>query len=203
MRHSRVSCSPIRSAALAIGIALASASTIGFKQQRETRTRARPGRRDLVHAAVRASHPRRARVQKRAMLKEIQMPPRLVLRVVDRASFAPASRTGEPAPAREIHVQIEPTILRVENSLRITVQGDERPKGQLEKIGVSHPATIIPIPTLRSPITPPKSKLPTPFSEEPKYARLLLTNWVREVTRKRMLTQEHRYLLVSHPRLSR
>ena len=76
----------------------------GLKQQGEARSRARPRRGDLAHAALRTRHPRHTRVQQRAVLEEIQMPPGLLLRVMDRAALAPALRAGEPAPPRKIHV---------------------------------------------------------------------------------------------------
>ena len=110
----------------------------GLKQQREARARASPRRDDLMDATLRTPHPRRARVQQRAMLEEIQMPPSLVFRVMDRAAPAPALRAGEPAPPRKIHVQIEPTVHRVERAARHHPRR-RKTKGQLEKIGVLHP----------------------------------------------------------------
>ena len=50
-------------------------------------------------------------VQQRAMLEEVRMPPRFILRVVNRATLASALGAGEPAPAWKVHIQIEPTIL--------------------------------------------------------------------------------------------
>jgi hypothetical protein len=85
----------------------------------------------------------------RAMLEEIQMPPRIVLRVVNRASVTPASRSSEPAPAWKIHVQIKPTVLRVELAARHRPRR-RKPKRQLKKIGVSHPSKIVPIPISRA-----------------------------------------------------
>jgi Protein of unknown function (DUF1236) len=61
-------------------------------------------RRHLAHAALGTRHSRHTRVQQRAVLEEIQMPPGLVFRVVDRAALAPALRAGEPTPPRKIHV---------------------------------------------------------------------------------------------------
>ena len=118
MRHKRVSCSPSNLAALAIGIALASVSTMASNNSVKPGTRSRPRSGDLVHPALRTRHPRHARVQQGAMLEEIEMPPGLVIRIVNRAAFAPALRASESAAARKIHVQIEPTILRVEFAAR-------------------------------------------------------------------------------------
>ncbi len=131
----------------------------GLKQQREARSRASPRRRDLAHPAVRTAHSRHTRVQQRAMLEEIQMPPRFILRVVNRATLAPALGAGEPAPARKIHIQIEPTILDRKFATRHRPRRLQ-PKGQLEKIGVSHPLTINSIPTDRSPSQPRKRPYP-------------------------------------------
>src|SRR5208283_4787536 len=72
----------------------------------------------------------------------------------------------KPAPTRKIHVQIEPAILDRKLAARHHPRRLQ-PKGQLEKIGVSHPPTIDSIPTDRSPSQPKKSVLPTLFSEEP------------------------------------
>ena len=114
---------------------------IGFKQQRETRTRASPGNRDLVNSTRRASHPWGARMQERAMLKEVQMPPRLGFRVVDPAAFASAFRAHKPAPGWKIHVQIEPAV-RDRKLAAHHLPRRRQTQGQLEKIGVSHPFPI-------------------------------------------------------------
>ena len=135
MRHSRVSCSPIRSATLAIGIALASARHKGFKQKRETRTRASPGNRGLVNSTFRASHPRRARVQECAMLKKIQMPPRLRFRVAP-AVPAAAFRADEPTPGRKIQCRSSRVLDRKLSSHHLSRR--RQTQGQLENIGVSH-----------------------------------------------------------------
>ena len=104
-------------------------------------------------------------MQQRAMLEEVQMPPRLILRVVNCTTLASALSAGEPAPTRKIHVQIELTIPNRKLAARHHPRRLQ-PKGQLEKIGVSHPPTINSIPTDRSP-SQPKTVLPTQFSEEP------------------------------------
>jgi hypothetical protein len=68
------------------------------------------------------------------MLEEVQMPPPLVLCVVNRATPASALGAGGPAPARKIHMQIEPTILDRKLAARHRPRRMQ-PKGQLEKIG--------------------------------------------------------------------
>src|SRR5208337_1895984 len=113
----------------------------------------------LAHPAVRTAHARHTSVQQRAMLEEVQMPPRLVLRVVNCTTLASALSAGEPAPTRKIHVQIEPTILDRKLATRHRPRRLQ-PKGQLEKIGVSHPLTINSIPTDRSPSEPRKRPYP-------------------------------------------
>ena len=139
----------------------------GLKQQREARARASPRRDDLMDATLRTPHPRRARVQQRAMLEEIQMPPSLVFRVMDRAAPAPALRAGEPAPPRKIHVQIEPTVHRVERAARHHPRR-RKTKGQLEKIGVLHPLRLNPIPPERSPTRPQIPTYPLLSARSPK-----------------------------------
>ena len=84
------------------------------------------------------------------MLEEVQMPPGLLLRIVNRATLVAALGAGEPAPARKIHVQIELTILDRKLAPRHHPR-QLQPKGQLEKIGVSHPLMINSIPTDRPP----------------------------------------------------
>ena len=131
----------------------------GLKQQGEARSRASPRRRHLAHAALRTRHPRHTRVQQRAMLEEIQMPPSLVFRVMNRAAIAPALRAGEPAPPQKIHVQIEPTVRRVERAARYHPRR-RKTKSQLKKIGILHPLTINSIPTDRSSSQPKERPYP-------------------------------------------
>ena len=100
------------------------------------------------------------------VLEEVQMTPRLGLRVVNRATLAAALSACEPAPARKIHVQIEPTIL--DRKLRSRHHPRRlQPKGQLEKIGVSHLLPIQLDPNRSLPEPTQKSVLPTLFREEP------------------------------------
>src|SRR5208337_4616086 len=87
------------------------------------------------------------------------MPPRLVLRVVNPATLAPALRARKPAPTRKIHVQIKPPILDRKLAARHHPRRLQ-PKGQLEKIGVSHPLTINSIKTHRSQCKPKKQPYP-------------------------------------------
>src|SRR5208337_1484414 len=49
-----------------------------------------PRRGDLAHPALRTDHSRHSSVQERAVLEEVEMPPRLVLRVVNRTTLASA-----------------------------------------------------------------------------------------------------------------
>ncbi len=143
---------------------------VGLEQQREPGTRPSPRRGDLAHLAVRTAHSRHTSVQQRAMLEEVQMPPRFILRVVNRATLASALGAGEPAPARKVHIQIEPTILDRKLATRHRPRRLQ-PKGQLEKIGVSHPLTINSIPTDRSPSEPKKRPYPLHSARSPNSAR--------------------------------
>ena len=77
----------------------------------------------------------------------------------NRATLTSALGAGEPAPARKVHIQIEPTILDRKLATRHRPRRLQ-PKGQLEKIGVSHPLTINSIPTDRSPSEPKKRPYP-------------------------------------------
>ena len=54
------------------------------------------------------------------MLKEVQVPPRLVRSVVHRAATVRAARgrTGKPGTTTELQVQIQPGLLRVELGAR-------------------------------------------------------------------------------------
>jgi hypothetical protein len=45
------------------------------------------------------------------VLEEVEMPPRLLLGVVDPVACAFAFGAHEPVPGRKIHEQIEPTLL--------------------------------------------------------------------------------------------
>src|SRR5208337_3742784 len=156
MRHKRVSCSPSNLAALAIGIALANVSTKASNNS----VKPDPARAQGV-ATLRTPQFGQLTRGTRACnsVQEIQMPPRFILRVVNRATLAPALGAGEPAPARKIHIQIEPTILDRKFATRHRPRRLQ-PKGQLEKIGVSHPLTINSIPTDRSPSQPRKRPYP-------------------------------------------
>src|SRR5208282_4928088 len=149
-----------------------------LKQQREPATRPSPRRGDLAHPALRTDHSRHSSVQERAVLEEVEMPPRLVLRVVNPATLAPALRARKPAPTRKIHVQIKPAILDRKLAARHHPRRLQ-PKGQLEKIGVSHPLTIDSIPTNRSQCKP--KKQPYPLNS----ARSLTLPRLRRIDRKR------------------
>ena len=59
-------------------------------------------------------------MQERLVLKEVQVPPRLVRSVVHRAATVRAARgrTGKPGTTTELQVQIQPGLLRVELGAR-------------------------------------------------------------------------------------
>src|ERR1700709_62994 len=97
------------------------------------------------------------------------MPPRIVLRVVNRAALPPAHGAGERAAARKIHIQIEPTGLNVERAARHCPRR-RKPQGKLKKVGVSHPDTIIanPPPSFKSPAK--NRTYPLVLARSPKFA---------------------------------
>ena len=85
-----------------------------LEQQREARPRPRPRRRNLLHPAFVAGNTRKRSLQDRLVLKEIQMPPRLFLDVVNAASLGAAARAGEPAAPREADMKFELFLLGIE-----------------------------------------------------------------------------------------
>jgi hypothetical protein len=66
-----------------------------LEQQREPRPRPRPRHRDQPHLVLGALHPRHPRGQERLVLKEVKMPPRLLLGVVRTFSNPPRSHSGQ------------------------------------------------------------------------------------------------------------
>ena len=68
-----------------------------LEQQRKTAVRPRPGDRDPFDPAPLAGDPRHPRMQVGFVLKEVQVPPGLVLAVVGRTAGNAALRAGEPA----------------------------------------------------------------------------------------------------------
>jgi len=85
-----------------------------LEQQREPRPRPRPRHRHQPHLMLGALHPRHPRGQVRLMLKEVQMPPRLLLGVMHLQPRPVALRAREPRSLREVEPQIQPLGLRVE-----------------------------------------------------------------------------------------
>src|SRR5664279_5622189 len=130
-----------------------------------------------MHPVLGAAGPRHPRVQERLVLEEIQVPPRLVLRVVHRAGtlIAARHRTPETRAPREVQVQIQPALRHVE------IRTDHpppspNPKAALNRSRVSdirpipqHPATERHDPSLPIPRTPGRDTAkPTRSGEEPK-----------------------------------
>ena len=126
---------------------------VDLEQQREPGTRPSPRRGDLAHPAVRTAHARHTERATACHAGRSPVPPRFILRVVNRVALASALGAGEPTPARKVHIQIEPTIPDRKLATRHRPRRLQ-PEGQLEKIGVSHPLTINSIPTDRSPTEP-------------------------------------------------
>lgn len=85
-----------------------------LEQHREPRPRPRPRQGHQPHPVLAAAHPRHPRVQKRLVLKEIQMPPRLVHRVMHPDTAAarnrtPGTQTAHPAGTRHAGPAAPPT----------------------------------------------------------------------------------------------
>ncbi len=85
-----------------------------LEQQREPRTLPRPRQRHLPHLVLRALHPRHPCGQERLVLKEVQMAPRLLLRVVRLQPRPVALRAAERRPLGKVHPQIQPLGRRIE-----------------------------------------------------------------------------------------
>lgn len=82
-----------------------------LEQHRESRTRPRPGHTHQPHPMLAAAYSRHPSVEKRLVLKEIQVPPCLVHGVVHRTLILSASRLGtrEPGTPPVGHMKIQPT----------------------------------------------------------------------------------------------
>ena len=79
----------------------------GLEQQGEPGLGAGPRHGDLADAVGRAGHPGDPGVQVRLVLEEVEVPPRLVRRVVDRAGSLVALGTCEARSPGEVEVQVE------------------------------------------------------------------------------------------------
>ena len=75
---------------------------------------------------LRADHPRHPRGQIRLVLKEVQMPPRMALRVMHLAAGRAALRAREASALPEVDPQIQPTPRR-SNWTSTTSHGSSRP----------------------------------------------------------------------------
>ena len=122
-----------------------------LEQQREPRPRARPGHTDLPYPMLRAAHPGQPGMQERLVLKEVQMPPRLLHRVMHRTATMRAvlGRACEPGttskvgPGRGAGVATGPfpeAPFRTRR-MRLGIPGSPRvlPVGQLPVVAVAGP----------------------------------------------------------------
>src|SRR5438128_4063256 len=89
-----------------------------LEQQRKTAVRPRPGDQYPLDPAALAGDPPHPRMPVGFVLKEVQVPPGLVLAVVGRTAGNTAFRAGEPAALREIPVDVQPLGRGVEFALR-------------------------------------------------------------------------------------
>ena len=112
-----------------------------LEQQREPAARPRPRHCDQPNPVLRAAHPGHPRLQERLMLKEVQVPPKLGLGVVDRTAGRVALRAREPGAALEVDPQLKPTPFGIEGG---THHSPRHLKAQrrLKQLDISHPARL-------------------------------------------------------------
>ena len=87
-----------------------------LEQQREARSGSGPGHVDLFDAAIRARDARRARMQERLVLEEIEMPPLLHRGVVHGTIGLGAVRAREAPASEEVDLDVEPLARGVERA---------------------------------------------------------------------------------------
>src|SRR5690606_28139248 len=108
-----------------------------LEQQREPAVRPSPRHMHEAHTARGAPYARRARVKVSLVLKEVEMPPRLLRGVVRPAARNSTLRARERGASLEVQEDVQPPLRRVE--LR-PVDSPRRlkPECLLEKIDVPH-----------------------------------------------------------------
>jgi len=150
-----------------------------LEQQREPRALPRPRHLDLLDLVLGTDHPRHPRGQVRLVLEKVQMPPRLLLGVVDWAALPAALRTREPRPLRKIDPQIQPPLLGVELHVH-DLPRLLKPKRSRKQLRIVHPRlpssrirsrarsqpdrTASPLRTWRSPRSSPASSCKADYS---------------------------------------
>jgi hypothetical protein len=108
-----------------------------LEEQREAAARPRPRHLDQPDPARVAANPRDARVQMCLVLKEVQMAPALLRRVVCPAPLSPALRAGEGRTPLEVEVHVQSTSLGVERRPHNAPRPSQA-QGLLEELSVTH-----------------------------------------------------------------
>src|SRR5262249_17167658 len=121
-----------------------------FEQKRETGSRPCPGHVDEAHATVGTVDAGDARVQEGLVLKEIEVAPGLLHRVVHRAVGLAALGTGKPATGLEVDLDIEPLLVDVELAVHHHPRRHQA-ECELEQIDIAHGLSSCPV----APIVPP------------------------------------------------
>src|SRR5215510_9337295 len=110
-----------------------------FEQKREAGSRPCPRHVDEAHATVGTVDAVDARVQEGLVLKEIEVAPGLLYRVVHRAVGLAALGTGKPATGLEVDLDIEPLLVGVELGVHYHPRRHQA-ECELEQIDVAHGA---------------------------------------------------------------
>jgi hypothetical protein len=97
------------------------------------------------HPVLRTLHSRQAGVQKRLVLEEVQVTPRLLGGVVGRAVPSAAPGALEPPAPLEVHMEVEPPLLGAELHLPHH-PGALQPERLLKQVDVPHVASSCPSP---------------------------------------------------------
>src|SRR5215831_5300379 len=115
-----------------------------FEQKRETGSRPCPRHVDEAHATVGTVDAGDARVQERLVLKEIEVAPGLLHRVVHRAVGLAALGTGKAATGLEVDLYIEPLLVGVELGVHHHPRRHQA-ECELEQIDIAHGLSSCPV----------------------------------------------------------
>jgi hypothetical protein len=86
----------------------------GLKQEDKAAARSRPGQGHLQNPASGTPDTRHSGNQMGFVLKEVQMPPALRLRIVNRTVPLPAGGTGKTAPPGKVQSDVQTSFLGIE-----------------------------------------------------------------------------------------
>src|SRR5215475_14527294 len=115
-----------------------------FEQKREARPRPCPRYVDEAHATVGTVDAGDARVQEGLVLKEIEVAPGLLHRVVHRAVGLAALGTGKAATGLEVDLDIQPLLVGVELGVHYHPRRHQA-ECELEQIDVAHGLSSCPV----------------------------------------------------------